>query len=283
MAVDKLVDSTQLDADLTSVANAIRTKGGTSSQLAFPSGFVSAVQAIPTGTTPTGTKQISITQNGTTTEDVTNYASAEITVNVSGGASVDDILLGSYPVGAITITLSSPGTRERVFMGCTNITSVSAPNLTSLRQQTFSGCTGITSIDFPELSSVNGSQQFLQCSNLISVNVPKLATLGANMFQACSSLEIIDLPVATSLNYARVFYGCSALQTIILRNTTLVPISNDGLTNTPFAGTGRTGLTGTLYVPSALVNDYKTATNWSTFYSGGAMQVLAIEGSIYEE
>lgn len=86
MAVDKLVDSTQLDADLTSVANAIRTKGGTSAQLAFPAGFVSAVQAIPTGgITPSGTKQISITANGTTTEDVTNYASAEITVNVSGG------------------------------------------------------------------------------------------------------------------------------------------------------------------------------------------------------
>lgn len=85
MAVDKLVDSTQLDADLTSVANAIRTKGGTSSQMAFPAGFVSAVQAIPTGITPTGTKAISITQNGTTTEDVTQYADAEITVNVSGG------------------------------------------------------------------------------------------------------------------------------------------------------------------------------------------------------
>ena len=37
------------DTDLTSVANAIRTKGGTSSPLAFPSGFVSAVNAIPTG------------------------------------------------------------------------------------------------------------------------------------------------------------------------------------------------------------------------------------------
>lgn len=49
MAVDKLVDSTQLDTDLTSVANAIRTKGGTSAQLAFPAGFVSAVEAIPTG------------------------------------------------------------------------------------------------------------------------------------------------------------------------------------------------------------------------------------------
>lgn len=34
---------------------------------------------------PSGTKSISITQNGTTTEDVTNYASAEITVDVQGG------------------------------------------------------------------------------------------------------------------------------------------------------------------------------------------------------
>ena len=49
MSVDKLVDSTQLDADLTSVANAIRTKGGTSAQLAFPAGFVSAIEDISGG------------------------------------------------------------------------------------------------------------------------------------------------------------------------------------------------------------------------------------------
>lgn len=49
MAVDKLVDSTQLDADLTSVANAIRTKGGTSAQMAFPAGFVQAIGAISVG------------------------------------------------------------------------------------------------------------------------------------------------------------------------------------------------------------------------------------------
>lgn len=48
MAVDKLVDSAQLDADLTSVANAIRTKGGTSGALSFPNGFISAVEAIET-------------------------------------------------------------------------------------------------------------------------------------------------------------------------------------------------------------------------------------------
>lgn len=49
MALDKLVDSTQLDSDLTSVANAIRTKGGTSAQLAFPSDFVSAIEDISGG------------------------------------------------------------------------------------------------------------------------------------------------------------------------------------------------------------------------------------------
>ena len=49
MAVDKLVDSTQLDTDLTSIANAIRTKGGTSASLAFPADFVSAIQAISGG------------------------------------------------------------------------------------------------------------------------------------------------------------------------------------------------------------------------------------------
>ena len=37
------------DTDLTSVADAIRTKGGTSAQLEFPAGFVSAIGNIPSG------------------------------------------------------------------------------------------------------------------------------------------------------------------------------------------------------------------------------------------
>ena len=49
MAVDKLVDSSQLDTDLTSVADAIRTKGGTTASLSFPVGFVSAISAISGG------------------------------------------------------------------------------------------------------------------------------------------------------------------------------------------------------------------------------------------
>ena len=50
MAYDKVVDSASLDSKLTQVADAIRTKGNTSADLQFPSGFISAVQAIRTGT-----------------------------------------------------------------------------------------------------------------------------------------------------------------------------------------------------------------------------------------
>lgn len=50
MALDKLVDSTQLDSDLSDIAEAIRAKSGGSSSLAFPNGFVSEVQSIQTGT-----------------------------------------------------------------------------------------------------------------------------------------------------------------------------------------------------------------------------------------
>lgn len=49
MALDKLVDSAQLDDGLTSIADTIRTKGGTSAELVFPDGFVSAIEAIEAG------------------------------------------------------------------------------------------------------------------------------------------------------------------------------------------------------------------------------------------
>lgn len=51
MAIDKAVDSAVLDADLTSVADAIRAKGGITGEIAFPSGMVTAINNISTGAT----------------------------------------------------------------------------------------------------------------------------------------------------------------------------------------------------------------------------------------
>lgn len=49
MAIDKAVDSAQLDAGLTSIADNIRAKGGTSAALTFPDGFAAAIAAIAAG------------------------------------------------------------------------------------------------------------------------------------------------------------------------------------------------------------------------------------------
>lgn len=51
MANYKYVDADQLDEDLASVADRIRSKGGTTSPLAFPDGFNNAIDAISTGVT----------------------------------------------------------------------------------------------------------------------------------------------------------------------------------------------------------------------------------------
>lgn len=49
MAYDKVIDSAALDAQMTELADAIRAKAGTNSDLEWVSGFKSAVESIPTG------------------------------------------------------------------------------------------------------------------------------------------------------------------------------------------------------------------------------------------
>lgn len=49
MAVDRAIDSTEFDSKLTTVADAIRTAGGTTEPMSFPSGMVEAITAIQAG------------------------------------------------------------------------------------------------------------------------------------------------------------------------------------------------------------------------------------------
>ena len=88
-----MADYKVTDTELTSIANAIRTKGGTQAQLEFPTGFVSAVQAIPTG--GGGVIQpLSVMQNGTYNPPSGVDGYAPVTVSVPSGVS-GNILTGT--------------------------------------------------------------------------------------------------------------------------------------------------------------------------------------------
>lgn len=116
MAVDKLVDSTQLDSDLTSVANAIRTKGGTSAALAFPQGFVDAIDAIPTGGgggSPTATFEATpASSNATISFEAGDYAIPSqyalfIKSDVTSSDGVNFCISGGFHVKQNTVPIAS--------------------------------------------------------------------------------------------------------------------------------------------------------------------------------
>lgn len=251
MALDKLVDSAQLDSDLASVANAIRTKGGTSTQLAFPQGFVSAVQNIQTGITPTGTKQITITANGTTTEDVAQYANAEITVNVLSEPVYSSDKYGS----SYTKHFVMPD-RE-------------SANATAM-QSLYEGSTHMETL-VVGANYLMGNAIFKDCTSLKSAKIKSCAS--SEMFWNCSALKYCTVYNDCGTLNRWAFDACRQLVAVILPDNALLPLGDtSAFTNSSC----KVGGTGRIYVPANLVDSYKAATNWATF----ASNILPIEDNL---
>ena len=122
MSYHKVVDSASLDSKLTQVADPIRTKGNTSADLQFPSGFISAIQAIQTGTelkiivtvtsgaTVTATKgslSVSGTSvNGTCTLVVPEEGEWTVSATLGGETSTSNIVnvTSSYDISLVFIS-----------------------------------------------------------------------------------------------------------------------------------------------------------------------------------
>ena len=87
-------------------------------------------------------------------------------------------------------------------------------------------------------------------------------------FYDCSNLAKIDFDVLEEMKNAD-FYQCSALTAVIIRSPVVCTMSDsNAFKSTPIAS----GI-GYIYVPAALVDSYKAATNWSVY----ADQIRAIE------
>ena len=95
-----------------------------------------------------------------------------------------------------------------------------------------------------------------------------ITAIGKYAFYKCSNLSTADFIAVTSIESVS-FQDCSALTALILRSETMCTLeSTNAFTSTPIASG-----TGYIYVPAALVDSYKAATNWRTY----ADQIRAIE------
>lgn len=142
----------------------------------------------------------------------------------------------------------------------------------------FNNCSNLKTLKLTAVTEL-ASAAIYGCSKLENVWMPALEVAGVSSFIRCSALRFADFPVLRII--AAYCFELTALDTLVLRKADAVcELKHVGaFASTPFAA-GGTG--GTLYVPAALVESYKTATNWSSLYQAGTCNIVAIEGSEYE-
>lgn len=170
---------------------------------------------------------------------------------------------------------------RNAFQRCYALTEVELPSVTTLGPFAFQECTGLQRVSFPSLAPISNAYEgfFVSCTNLSSVNLPSMEILTSSVFRACTALKKVYLPKAREINSSA--FQSSGIEELALPLTSAVcTLKNiSAFTATVFASGGSGG---TVYVPEALIESYKTATNWSTLYAAGTCNFVAIEGSEYE-
>ena len=149
MAVDKLVDSAQLNSDLTAVADAIRAKTGKSVSMEFPSEFVSEIGSISGG----------------------------------GGLSFDDLASGDAPNGDVRLSVTQIIDYGLAIQHNVHIWRVIAPNVTKIGASAFRQCRKLTEIHLPSLTTISGIQHFYIASELQIIDLGLASSIPNGDFQ----------------------------------------------------------------------------------------------------
>lgn len=246
--------------------------------------FANVNVQVPVGVTPQGTKEISVTENGEKTEDVTNFKSVHIVTNVQssgGGSGVPqekyDALLNVFKQQNNQYSFENDeltSLKECAFYSDRFVNQVILQNVTQIGENAFYNCKALKTILADKL--YNAGRAAFNGSGLTQAVFPKLETIRAQAFAWCASLVKVKCDKATMI-LDDAFNGCANLETVdILGGSSLSSFSRNPLTyfkNLVMRDTSKVTATGSLswmpstasiYVPDDLVEQYKTATNWST-------------------
>ena len=242
-------------------------------------GKATAIVNVP-GIVPSGTKEINITQNGTTTHDVTQYVSAEIVTNVNAdpakGLVFGDYDADGFPHSARFVNMTAipmhycnsifvdDGWQANMFFG-KKIKEITIPNFcTHISAKAFYACYGLLKINFPANSITIDGEAFRGCNNVESLSFNDDVTLyGTGQFNNCYNAKSVVFAGEVNSITQNAFVNCSAVELYDFSHCTAIPplYSVDSLRH-------KSGCV--LKIPSALSdttlgvgNGWESATNWN--------------------
>ncbi len=143
-------------------------------------------------------------------------------------------------------------------IGC-GLTEYTIPDsVTSIGEEAFYWCTSLMSVTIPNSVTSIGGSAFYNCSSLTSVTIPNSVTsIGGYTFRFCKSLTSITIPNSVTSIGSNAFSGCSSLTSVYCKPTT-PPTGGSYMFDSN--ATNRI-----IYVPTASVNAYKSASGWSDY------------------
>lgn len=188
-----------------------------------------------------------------------------------GGSELEDALvtgtLSEYRNDRVTSIGSC------AFYSYSSLISIDFPNVTDIGSFAFQYCYNLTDINFPNAINI-GAYAFSFCTNLTNLNLPNVTDIERQAFYQCSNLTNISFPNVTYIS-SSAFCGCKSLMSIYLLSSSIPTLFHiNAFYTTPMSNSTYTGSFGSIYVPTSLVDAYKSASNWSTYKN----RITAYEG-----
>ncbi|MBQ8367203.1 MAG: leucine-rich repeat protein [Alistipes sp.] len=170
--------------------------------------------------------------------------------------------------GVLTFDDSITSIGSNAFYFCTSLISITIPDsVTTIGEYAFCSCNSLESITIPDSVTTIGYAAFAYCTSLTSVTIPDGVTeIGSAAFSACTSLTSVTIGDSVTSIGQEAFSSCTSLTSVYCKPTTPPSLGEDAF-KWYDSSWNSVNIGCALYVPTASVEAYKSATYWSDYAS----------------